>query len=67
MKLGKYRHFKGGICKVITEAEHTETSENLVIYRDETGEVLAISKDMFLEEVDKPEYDYKGPRFLHID
>lgn len=32
MKIGKYRHFKGGVYYVIGLAEHTETGETMVIY-----------------------------------
>lgn len=31
--LGKYRHYKGGDYEVIAVATHTETNEQLVVYR----------------------------------
>ena len=33
LKLGKYRHYKGGEYKVIGVAKHTETLEDLVVYQ----------------------------------
>lgn len=34
LKIGKYKHFKGGEYKVIGESEHTESKEKLVVYQD---------------------------------
>jgi len=33
IKLVKYRHYKGNECKVIGVARHSETLENLVVYK----------------------------------
>lgn len=38
VKLGKYQHFKGDIMEVIGKALHSETKEELVVYRHITGE-----------------------------
>lgn len=32
-KIGKYKHYKGGIVKAINVAHHSETLEELVIYK----------------------------------
>lgn len=48
----KYRHFKGGEYEVIALARHTETQEELVIYKSlSTGEVWARPKTVFVESV----------------
>ena len=33
VKLGKYRHFKGGEYEVVGIAHHSETMEDMVVYR----------------------------------
>lgn len=34
IKLGKYRHYKGKECEVIGLAKHSETLEDMVVYRE---------------------------------
>ena len=67
MKLGKYRHFKGGEYEVIGVARHTETSEELVVYRPlYTDDGLwARPKEMFfgsvtIDGIEKPRFEYLG-------
>jgi len=38
LKLGKYRHFKGGEYMVEGVATHSETQEDMVVYRPLYGE-----------------------------
>lgn len=66
---GVYRHFKGKDYLVLGEVSHSESQETLVLYAPLYGRFRLIvrPKAMFLEEVDKPEYNYKGPRFQYID
>ena len=33
IKLGKYRHFKGNEYEVIAIAKHSETTEDMVVYK----------------------------------
>jgi len=55
VKLGKYKHFKGNTYEVVGTARHSETLEELVIYKalynsEEFGEnaLWARPKDLFL-------------------
>ena len=34
IKIGVYRHFKGGVYEVISIARHSETLEDMVVYRN---------------------------------
>ena len=67
LKRGKYRHFKGNEYELLDIATHSETLEEMVIYRALYGEkglwVRPVS--MWNEIIDRP--DYHGPRFLYID
>ena len=61
-----YRHFKGKLYMVITIARHTETEEELVVYKSlETGKVWARPLDMFKEQVLVNGQNY--PRFKETD
>lgn len=50
LKVGaRYRHFKGGEYELMAVARHSETMEELVIYKSlENGEVWARPKSMFI-------------------
>lgn len=50
---GRYRHYKGKEYTVRGVARHSETLEDMVIYRAEYGErgIWVRPKDMFLETV----------------
>lgn len=63
---GRYRHFKGKDYTVIGVARHSETEEELVVYRQEYGDrgLWVRPKAMFLETV---EVDGQTvPRFRYI-
>ena len=50
---GRYRHYKGGEYTVIGIARHSETEEQMVVYRPEYGdrELWVRPLSMFSEEV----------------
>jgi len=71
-KPGKYQHFKGNYYEVIGTARHSETLEELVVYRalydsEEFGSnaLWARPKKMFMESVIKDGKEM--PRFRHIE
>ena len=53
MKLGKYRHYKGNDYEVIGVAKHSETLEELVVYKALYGErgLWVRPRVMFMEEI----------------
>lgn len=66
MRKGKYRHYKGPEYEVIDIARHSETEEELVVYRTLYGDfsLWVRSLDMFNEEI-----EYEGKiikRFEYI-
>ena len=68
MKTGHYRHYKGNNYTVIGVARHSETDEELVVYRPGYGErgLWVRPKVMFLESVEVngelvPRFAYLGP------
>jgi cyclomaltodextrinase / maltogenic alpha-amylase / neopullulanase len=67
LKLGKYKHYKGNEYEVIGIAKHSETLEELVVYRALYGEeqIWVRPLDMFLEEVDVD--GKKVPRFSFVE
>jgi hypothetical protein len=50
---GRYRHYKGNDYTVLGEAQHSETEEWVVVYRQEYGErgLWVRPKVMFIEHV----------------
>ena len=66
MKLGRYRHFKGGEYEVIGIARHSETDEPMVVYRALYGEgdLWVRPESMFLDMVERDGKTFK--RFEYI-
>lgn len=52
-----YKHFKGNLYEVLAIAKHTETMEDMVVYKEAEGEaVYARPMEMFVSKVDKEKY-----------
>jgi len=68
---GRYQHYKGGEYEVIGVARHSETGEELVVYRQlyqsnyPRGTLWVRPKEMFLEEVEVE--GEKVPRFRRVE
>lgn len=64
--LGRYRHYKGAEVEVTGLVKHSETLEEMVVYKHlDTGETWVRPKVMFLEEVEVQ--GVRQPRFKKID
>jgi hypothetical protein len=68
LRLGRYRHYKGGEYEVVAAARHSESLEPMVVYKplyaDRGWWVRPLG--MFLEEVEidgslQPRFAYLGP------
>jgi len=64
---GKYRHFKGNEYEVVGVAKHSETLEEMVVYRALYGEggLWVRPSEMWNEHVERD--GYSGPRFIKVD
>ena len=67
IKPGRYRHFKGNEYEVIGTARHSETLEELVVYRAlyDNGGLWVRPAAMWSEIVDRD--GYHGSRFIPED
>ena len=67
IKPGRYRHFKGNEYEVIGTARHSETLEELVVYRALYGDggLWVRPAAMWSETVERD--GYRGPRFIPED
>lgn len=71
VKLGFYRHFKGGTYEILGSAKHSESGEELVVYRHE-GQWWARPTAMFFETIERdgkavPRFEYLGNEKLVRD
>ena len=67
LKTGKYRHFKGNEYEVLYVAKHSETMEEMVVYRALYGEhgVWVRPADMWNETITRDGKTFK--RFEKIE
>lgn len=67
LKPGKYRHFKGKEYELIAVAKHSETLEEMVVYRALYGEggLWVRPATMWNEQVERD--GYRGPRFISVE
>lgn len=68
LKLDVYQHYKGGRYRVIGVAKHSETLEDLVVYKalyeNEMSKLWVRPLKMFLEEIEVA--GKKIPRFKYL-
>ena len=67
IKLGRYRHYKGGEYEVFGVAKNAETEEEMVVYRALYGEreFWVRPLNIFSGEVEVD--GIKKPRFVHLE
>ena len=66
IKPGRYRHFKGMEYQVIGTARHSETLEEMVVYRALYGDGgLWVRPAAMWSEVERD--GYRGPRFAPVE
>ena len=65
---GIYKHYKGGLYRVLQEAMHTETKQWFVIYQNiEHGSFYARPTDMFCEHVKTENGEVQRFKYLRGD
>ena len=66
IKIGKYRHFKGGEYEVLYLAKHSEMQEEMVVYRALYGDggVWVRPAAMWNEEIEREGKKYKRFTFM---
>ena len=64
---GRYRHFKGNEYELLYVARHSETMEEMVVYRALYAEhgLWVRPASMWEEVVDRD--GYRGPRFQYVE
>lgn len=66
IRLGRYRHFKGGEYEVIGIARHSETREEMVVYRALYGEYGLWVRPASMWEETVTRDGKTSPRFTYI-
>ena len=64
--LGKYRHFKGGEYEVVGIAKHSETTEEMVVYKAlyDNSSLWVRPASMWFEDIERDGKKFK--RFQYI-
>ncbi len=69
LRLGQYKHYKGNLYEVIGVAHHSETLEDMVVYRAlyDDFDLWVRPLTMFLENVEingitMPRFEYLGEK-----
>jgi len=67
VKPGIYRHFKGNMYEVLFEARHSETCEDMVVYRSlaDPDKIWVRPASMWDEHIERD--GYSGPRFKAVE
>lgn len=67
IKPGLYRHFKGNMYRVLHNAKHSETLEDMVVYQALYGEmgIWVRPRAMFCEEISRDGKTFK--RFEYVE
>ena len=65
IELGYYRHFKGKIYEVIAVAKHSETEEEMVVYKSHNQGIWVRPMSMWSEMVERDGKIF--PRFKKIN
>ena len=67
---GIYQHFKGGKYLVFFVSMGTEDNEKIVVYTPlygaYAGKIRHRTLKNFTEEVNRPDFNYQGPRFRYL-
>ena len=66
IRLGRYRHFKGGEYEVVGIARHSETREEMVVYRALYGEGGLWVRPLSMWEETVTRDGRTCPRFTYI-
>ena len=67
IKIGRYRHFKGGLYRVEGIARHSETLEEMVVYRSLTEPEKLWVRPLSMWEENVTRDGKTFPRFTYID
>lgn len=67
VKPGKYRHFKGKEYQVLCVARHSETLEEMVVYKALYGDGGVWVRPLAMWDQRVQREDYDGPRFVLVE